>query len=175
MALYNFINTFIFIFNMVVSNNLMYFPLGFKRCSGLILSQKDLEHVFQPKFWGKYVRNESFSIMSYVVCFSNPMTVIIFELFLKCPLSNEIFVGYCTIVWKVLIAFSNWRAFAHRLYPEMQDLLIALMKRLINSETLEGKSTCEIIIVDVSNENHQFPLKKWFWQRNWELSSTVDR
>ena len=42
----------------------------------------------------------------------------------------------------------------------MQDLLIVLMKRLLNPEILESKSTSEMIKVDVSNEDHHFPLKK---------------
>ena len=40
--------TFIFIFDIVVSNNVMYFVLWFKRRSRFILSQKELEHIFQP-------------------------------------------------------------------------------------------------------------------------------
>ena len=42
----------------------------------------------------------------------------------------------------------------------MQDLLIVFMKRLIKPETLEGKSTSEMIKVDVFNEDHQFFVKK---------------
>ena len=42
----------------------------------------------------------------------------------------------------------------------MQDLLIVFMKRLIKPEILEGKSTNEMIKVDVFNEEYQFFVKK---------------
>ena len=59
---------------------------------------------------------------------------------------------------KYLLLFQIEEPFIHRLYPGMQDLLIVLMKRLLNPEILESKSTSEIIKVDVSNEDHHFPL-----------------
>ena len=55
----------------------------------------------------------------------------------------------------------------------MQDLLIVFMKRLIKPEILEGKSTSEMIKVDVFNEDHQFFVKKIDCGK--ELSSTDHR
>ena len=72
--------------------------------------------------------------MDYIACFCNLLTVIKLVLLLEYRIGNK----YCTIVWKALIAFSNWGAICHRLYPDMQDLLIALIKRLIKPEILEG-------------------------------------
>ena len=93
----SFFKAFIFIFNTVVSNNVMYYSLGFDGSLGLMVSQNDLEHVFQPSKSGKYVQNKSSSIMAYIVYFCNPVTVIKFELFLECRLGNEVLVGYYTI------------------------------------------------------------------------------
>lgn len=50
--------------------------------------------------------------------------------------------------------------FAHRLYPEIQNLLIVLVKLLIKPEILEGKSTSDIVKNGASNQDHQFSLKK---------------
>ena len=68
--------------------------------------------------------------------------------------------GVAPLFEKYLLLSQTEEPFVHRLYPEMQDLLIVLMKRLIKSEILESKSTSEIIKIDVSNQDHQFYLKK---------------
>ena len=68
--------------------------------------------------------------------------------------------GAAPLFEKYLLLSQTEEPFVHRLYPEMQDLLIVLMKRLIKPEILESKSTSEIIKVDVSNQDHQFYLKK---------------
>ena len=106
-----------FYFNIVVSNNVIYFPLGFIKCSVLMLSQKDLEHIFQSYKSEIYVQNKSPSIMAYIFCFCNPLTVIKFVLLLEYRLGNEGLVGYCTIVRKVLATFSNWGAICSLFIP----------------------------------------------------------
>ena len=72
-----------------------------------MLSQKDLEHIFQSYKSEIYVQNKSPSIMAYIFCFCNPLTVIKLVLLLEYRLGNEGLVGYCTIVRKVLATFSN--------------------------------------------------------------------
>ena len=69
--------------------------------------------------------------------------------------------GIAPLFEKYLLLFQTEEPFVHRLYPEMQGPLIVFMKRLIKPEILEGKSTSEIIKVNVSNKDHQFPLKKF--------------
>ena len=72
----------------------------------------------------------------------------------------KVLLGIAPLFKKYLLHFQTEEPFVHCLYPEMQDLLIVLMKGLIKREIMEGKSTSEIVKVDVSNQEHQFPLKK---------------
>lgn len=69
---------------------------------------------------------------------------------------------------KHLLLFQTEEPFVHRLYPDMQDLLIALIKRLIKPEILEGWSTNEIVKNDVSNEDYQSPFKKIYCDKETE-------
>ena len=89
------------------------------------------------------------------------MTVIKFILFLlEYRLGCKFLLGIAPLFEKYLLFFQTEEPFVHRLYPEMQDLLIVLMKRLIKPEILESRSTSEIINVNVFNKDQQFPLKK---------------
>ena len=67
--------------------------------------------------------------------------------------------GIAPLLGKYLLLFQTEELSVHRLYPERQDLIF-LMKWLLKPEILEGQSTSEIVKVNVSNQDPQFPLKK---------------
>ena len=70
---------------------------------------------------------------------------------------------------KFLVAFQGDRPLIHVMFTELKKVLVAIMKRFINNDEINGKSAKALLKLDVKNKDIHLPLE------NIEIGAKTDR